>query len=96
MKIAERFETEGDNLHIIQTHDFTPTLERNRELRLNGKGRFGDSEAIGSFPAELVSQWLREAGLPWSAPREEVRQLLVRKLLDPDNAAFLISDRARP
>lgn len=96
MKIAETMTVEGNSLHIVQTHDLEPSLDRSAFLRSNDLGRFGESEAIGSIPGAMASQWLRDAGLRWDSPREEIRQLFVRKLCDGEFSKLRISNRARP
>ena len=96
MKIAETLHVEGNAFTLAQTHDVTASLERSAMLRSNGLGRFGESEAIGSVPMVLATQWLKEKGLSWDSPREEVRKVLVAKLTDGEFSRLRISNRVRP
>ena len=93
MKINETVTAEDGQLRVVQTHDVSASLRRSEIMRANGLGRFGEMEAIGSIPMVLANEWLREAGLTWDSPREDLRRLFVRKLVDGDFAKLRTTDR---
>lgn len=63
MKIAERVLIEDGKLHVLQTHNFNPTLRMAEKLRSAEAGRLGDSRCVGLLPMKLWAEWAKEAGV---------------------------------
>lgn len=82
------FTDDGKLIHHKQD-DPTPVLGLNAQLRSAGKGVYGEKWLVGQVPTHVVEMWVKEAGLRFD-DREAVRDLIKRKLLDSDNAAFRI------
>jgi len=86
----------ADDGKIIRqkTTDPTPVIESAKALRSNDKTTaFGgrDSWHVGRIDAHVLEMWVKEAGLRFD-DREAVADLIKRKLLDGDNAAFRVHE----
>jgi len=88
-KIAEQVIEDGSKITIVETHDFSPVLKSADALRKSGQTGFGESRLVGRIPMALISQWCRDAGVRWD-DIEARDELLKRKLLDGDFAAFRV------
>ena len=91
MLISERFEVDGDKLHHVRQHDFTPVLDRAALLRSEGHTGFSEHWHIGTIPMALITQWLTEAGVSWD-DTEARAEVIKRKLLDGDFAKFRVHE----
>lgn len=70
--------------------DPTPVLESAAALRANETSLpLADSVHVARLDAHVVEMWVKEAGLKWD-DRQAVRDLIRRKLMDSDNAAFRV------
>ena len=78
-KIAERWVEDGDKLIQIKTQDWNPMLQRAEQLRQTGNEEFGESKLIGVIDAELINEWIKEAGIGWDDPAKA--DVIKRKML---------------
>lgn len=86
----ERFFTQDGKLVYHKQTDPTPVLENVKQLRdASVQAPLSDSVHVARLDAHVVEMWVKEAGLKWD-DRSAVRDLIKRKLLDSDNAAFRV------
>lgn len=86
----ERFFTQDGKLVYHKQTDPTAALESARLLRgAPAAAPMADSVHVARLDAHVVEMWVKEAGLKWD-DREAVRDLIKRKLMDGDNAAFRV------
>ena len=88
--IKETVKSEGDNLIIKKTHDFTPVLRQMEDLRRKGvKDMEGgtDNRFIGRIPLALISAWCKEAGVSWDDTQARA-DVVKRKILSGDFDKF--------
>lgn len=76
---------DGNRLVVKQTHDWNPTLNAARELRLNGKTGFGESKLVGLVPMKLWHEWAKSAGVR-PDDHEAMSDVVARNLSNPDYA----------
>lgn len=70
--------------------DPTPVLENVKALREAETALpMADSVHVARLDAHVVEMWAKEAGVRWD-DREAMRDLIRRKLMDGDNAAFRV------
>ena len=70
--------------------DPNPVLNSARLLRdVDLQAPMADSVHVARLDAHVVEMWVKEAGLKWD-DRAAVRDLIRRKLMDSDNAAFRV------
>lgn len=87
MKIGERFhDADGSKFVVEEIHDFTPTVERVKQIRERGND-FGESKHIGRIPMKLFYEWLKEAGVK-PDDTKAAQEVLKRKLMDGEFSAF--------
>ena len=89
MKIRQEYKAEGDKLIVKKTHDYTPELKYARVLRDAGKQAMGESRLIGTIPASLVNEWLKEAGVSWD-DTEARQEVVKRKILSGEFDKFRV------
>lgn len=77
-KLGERLLDHEGKVIVRRTFDATGALEFNRQLRDRGEN-FGESKIIGSAPASLVGEWLKEAGVRWDDPAAD--EVIKKKLM---------------
>lgn len=82
------FKQDGKLVYHKRT-DPTPVLESVKALRDAPSAPLADSVHVARLDAHVVEMWVKEAGLRWD-DREAVRDLIKRKLMDSDNAAFRV------
>jgi len=85
MKIAEQITDDGGRLIVKQTHDFNPTLNAARDLRLNGKTDFGQSKLAALIPMKLWHEWAKSAGVR-PDDHEAMADVVARNLNNSDYA----------
>lgn len=86
----EKWYTDGKKLIRQKTTDPTAALESAAELRSNGLTHFGNENwHVGRIDAHVFEKWVKEAGLSFS-DRDAIKDLIRKKLLDPDNRAFRV------
>ena len=86
----EQWFTDGSKVIRQKTTDPTAALDSAAELRSNGLTSFGkDNWHVGRIDRHVLEVWMKEAGLRMD-DREAVADLIKRKLLDGDNAAFRV------
>jgi hypothetical protein len=88
-KTKETVEFTDDSIIIKKTHDVTDDLHRARVLREAGVGMKGDKKLIGSIPMELITQWLKEAGVDFT-DHEARQQVVKRKILSGEFDKFRV------
>lgn len=82
------FHQDGKLIHQKVT-DPTQAIESAKALRENAGSPLSDSVHVARLDAHVVEMWVKEAGLKWD-DRQAVRDLIKRKMLDSDNAAFRV------
>jgi len=88
MKTAEKFfEDDGKIIHA-RTFDNQHALDDAAAIRSAGLGQTGENRLIGRIPMNLVSDWLKEAGLKWNDPA--AKDVIRRKLLSGDVDALRV------
>jgi hypothetical protein len=87
-------ETEGKLYHQKIT-DAAPAIERAKWLKDVPASRLPvpDSRLVASVPLHMVALWLQEAGVSWD-DREAAQEVLKRKLLSGEAAAFRVDERS--
>jgi len=92
MQIKEEFiDGEGDTFHVKTTFDPTPDLNEAALLRDAGVGLTGEHRLVGSVPAWLVDQWVKEAGLAHN-DNEARKEVIKRKLQSGEFSKFRVWD----
>lgn len=66
-------------------------LEVKRARELGGQTPMSDSWHVGRIDTHILEMWVKEAGLRFD-DREAVADLIKRKLLDGDNAAWRVKE----
>jgi hypothetical protein len=92
--MKEKWFTDDGKVIRQKTTDPNPALDSAKALRSNDKTTmFGGKESwhVARVDAHVLEQWVKEAGLRFD-DREAVRDLIKRKLLDGDNAAFRVHE----
>lgn len=84
---AKRMFEEDGSLIIQSTHDTNAALNFAQQLRDRGEN-VGESKIIGTAPAWLVSEWLKEAGVAWDDPAAD--DVIQRKLMSGDVSALRV------
>lgn len=79
---------DGDKIISHRVIDPNPALDAAKMMRDNPKS-FGDGYHVGRVPIELISIWLKEAGVLWS-DTEAAEEVVWRKLMDPEFKDFRI------
>lgn len=82
------FEQDGKLIYQKVT-DPTRAIESAKALRDGAGSPLADSVHVARVDAHVVEKWVKEAGLKWD-DRAAVQELLRRKLMDSDNAAFRV------
>ena len=85
MKLAEQVTVDGNRLVVKQTHDWNPTLNAAKALRLNAKTDFGESKLAALVPMKLWHEWAKSAGVR-PDDHEAMADVVARNLNDPDYA----------
>ena len=85
----ERFFKQDGKLVYHKQTDPTPALESVRQAREAEYKPMADSWHVGRIDAHVLEKWLKEAGVKMHE-RDKVREVIRRKLLDGDNAAFRV------
>lgn len=80
-KIAERVMTDDGKLMVLQTHDFTPTLNMAQSLRSAEAGHLGESRCVGLLPMKLWAEWAKEAGIS-PGDTHAMKEVVRRKMND--------------
>ena len=86
------FENSSDNvdsLVVKNTFSADRALADARLCRDAGKENFGDSKLIATLPMELITVWLKQAGVKWS-DSQAVQDVIKSKLLDSSNSQFRV------
>lgn len=94
MKVGEKVYEEDGKLIIKKSHDFTPVLERMKQIRRDGviamdggKSTSEETRFIGSIPLVLMEQWCKEEGVKWDDVHAR-GEVVKRKILSGDFDAF--------
>lgn len=93
MRKERLFKQDGKIIFHKQT-DPTLALESvklARHISESGETPMADSWHVGRIDAHVLEMWLKEAGVKFHE-RDKVREVIRRKLLDGDNAAFRVKD----
>ena len=85
MKLSERVFEEDGKLIVKQTHDWTGTIEKAKQLNRDTNGSFGESKLVGLIPMKLWAEWAKESGVS-AADHGAMRAIVARKMNDPDYA----------
>ena len=80
-----------DSMVIKNTFSADRALADARLCRDAGKENFGDSKLVATLPMELITVWLKEAGVKWS-DSQAVQDIIKSKLLDSSNSKFRVWD----
>ena len=88
-KIAEQVFEEDGKLIVQETHDFTPIIEKAKQLNRNTDGSFGESKLVGLIPMKLWAEWAKEAGVS-AGDQGAMREIVARKMNDPDFALLRV------
>ena len=91
MKIAEKHAVEDGKIHVVETHDFNPVLDKAAQLRSAGLEDMGESKLVGLVPMALWTAWARKWGV---SPQDSkaMKEVVARELMDRDNAQFRVWD----
>lgn len=84
------FWQDGRLVYHKQT-DPTPALESVQVARDAPAQPISDSWHVGRIDAHVLEQWLQEAGVKFS-DKAAVRDVIRRKLMSSDNAAFRVKE----
>ena len=88
MRKDRLFKQDG-KLVYHKTTDPTPSLEAVRLAREAPSLPMADSWHVGRIDAHVLEMWLQEAGVKFHE-RDKVREVIRKRLLDGDNAAFRV------
>lgn len=88
-KIAEKHAIDDGKLHIVETHDFNPILDKAAALRAAGKDSLGESRLVGMIPMALWAEWARKWGVSPS-DNDAMREVVAWEMANPDNAHFRV------
>lgn len=88
-KIAERIFEDDGKLIVQESHDFNASMEEAALLRSNGMDRIGESNLIAVVPMKIWFEWAKQAGVRFH-DKEGMKEVLKRKLLDPDFSRFRV------
>lgn len=85
MKIGERVHHEdgGNTLVVEKIYDNAPCIEEVSAIRSAGLGQTGENRLVGRIPMNVLTSWLKEAGLQWH-DTDAVNELIKRKMLSGD------------
>lgn len=87
---TDRIFKQDDKIVYHKRTDPTPVLESVKLLRNEQPAApLADSVQVARLDAHVVEMWAQEAGIRWD-DRAAMRDLIRRKLLDSDNAAFRV------
>lgn len=89
MKLREEMKVDGDHLVIKQTHDFTPILDRAKQLREIGAAKFGESRLVGVIPMKLWAEWAKKWGVN-AGDHAAMREVVAKEMNNSDNAHFRV------
>lgn len=90
MKKTRMFKQDGKL--IVQSQQATdPVIASARLAKEAPQQPVADSWHLARIPAHLLTQWVKEAGISYD-DREAVKDLLMRKIMDSDNAAFRVHE----
>lgn len=91
MKIGEKVHWDNnDRTMIVQDIiDPNPALDNAKQLRSMGATAMGESKLVAEIPMALVYAWTKEAGIR-SDDNDAISEMLKRKMLDADFAAFRV------
>ena len=78
-----------DSLVVKNTFSADRALADARLCRDAGKESSGDNKLIATLPMELITLWLKEAGVSWS-DSHACEEVVKRNLLDPKNSKFRV------
>ena len=78
-----------DSLVVKNTFSADRALADARLARDAGKQSSGDNKLIATLPMELITLWLKEAGVSWS-DSYACQEVVKRNLLDPKNSKFRV------
>ena len=78
-----------DSMIIKNTFSADRALADARLCRDAGKENFGDSKLVATLPMELITVWLKSAGVSWS-DSQAVQDVIKSKLLDSSNSKFRV------
>lgn len=81
--------TDDGKLIVHQQHDISGQMRRVEAMREVNVAPLAESVCLGSVPAVIVNEWLKEAGVTWD-DTEAAREVLMRKLRDGDWAKFRV------
>ena len=78
-----------DSMVIKNTFSADRALADARLCRDAGKENFGDSKLVATLPMELITVWLKRAGVDWSNSKA-CEEVIKRNLLDSSNSKFRV------
>lgn len=91
MRQDRLFKQDGKLIYHKRT-DVAPSLASVRVARdMQATAPVGDSWHVGRIDAHVLEKWLQEAGVKFH-DRSAVREVIRKKLLDGDNAAFRVKE----
>lgn len=90
-KIKEQAFLEDGKLHVLETHDFDPVLERAKALKSAGRTDLGESKLVGLVPLHMWTMWARKWGVN---PQDNaaMREVVARELANLDNSHLRVWD----
>ena len=88
MRKTRLFKQDG-KLVVHSASDPTAALASVKLAREAPQSPLSDSWHVGRIDAHVLTKWIKEAGLRYD-DREAVKELIARKLMDGDNAAFRV------
>ena len=80
-----------DSMVIKNTFSADRALADARLCRDAGKENFGDSKLVATLPMELITVWLKSAGVSWD-DSQAVQEVIKKNLLDSSNSKFRVWD----
>lgn len=94
MRVGQKIHLDHQaNKLIVETkHDYSDTLASVKQLKDAGiteSHHMSDSKHVGRIPMDMLTNWIKEAGLQWS-DTEEVRELVRSKMLSGDFDRFRV------
>jgi hypothetical protein len=77
---------------VKETHDFTSTVERAKNLKSLGRNDFGsDNKLVGVVPAKMFAIWAKKWGVNM-ADSKAMEEVVARELMSPDNSQLRVWD----
>ena len=94
MRVGQKFhiDHQNDKLIVETLHDYSETLESVKQIKAAGIDSptvMSDSKHVGRIPMDMLTQWIKEAGLQWT-DHEAVRDLVRTKMLSGDFEKFRV------